>query len=58
MSELFFIAADAVRMVILKNISRTGQRLVAVPTAEVIGMKVLTHASGVFAVEYKLFFEN
>lgn len=52
MSKLLFVASNAVWMIILKNITRAGQRLVAVPTAEMIGMKVLTHASSVFAVEY------
>jgi len=54
MSEQLFIALDAIRMFVLKNVSRTGQRLIAVPTAKMIGMKVLTHSSCVLAVEYKL----
>lgn len=51
-SEQLFVALDTVRVFVLQYVSRTGQGGLAVPTAEMVGMKVLIHAFRVLAVEY------
>lgn len=49
-----FVALDAVRVLIAEDIALAGERLVALPAAEVAAVPVLVHRLGVFATENKL----
>lgn len=48
------VALDAVRVLIAEDVALAGQRLVALPAAEVTAVPVLVHRLGVFATENKL----
>lgn len=50
-SEDALVALDAVGMLIAKHVSLAGQRLVALPAAEVATVPVLVHRLRVFATE-------
>lgn len=45
------VTLDAVGVLIAKHVALTGQRLVALPAAEVTAVPVLVHGFGVFAAE-------
>lgn len=49
-----FVTLDAVGVFVTKHIALTGERLVALPAAEVAAMPVLVHRLGVLATENKL----
>lgn len=48
------VALDAVRVFVTEHIALAGERLVALPAAEVAAVPVLVHRLGVFATENKL----
>lgn len=52
--EYFFVAFDAVGVVIPQNVSLTCQLSVALPTAKVVAMPILVHGFCVFAGKYQL----
>lgn len=49
-----FVALDAVGVLIPQHVALTGERLIALPAAEVAVVPVLVHRLGVFAAENKL----
>ena len=52
--EELFVASDAVGMFLSEDVGLSGQRLVAVPTAEVLRVEFLVHGSRVLAREDQL----
>lgn len=54
MSKLVFVALDAVRMLISKDVPMTSQVEVTVKTGKMIAVPVLIHGFRVFTGEYQL----
>lgn len=53
-SEHLLVAADAVRVLVTQHVPLAGERVVALPAAEVARVPVLVHGLGVFAGEHEL----